>query len=112
LYPRANFLDVLDGNPDLYGPFWIATTVVFILFVGGTVSQYLADTGKSNDGFRYDFRLLSGASFFPPLYPSRLVNQNENILTDSLGAAGLIYGYTTFIPLFLWGALHYFGSET
>ncbi|KFY63348.1 hypothetical protein V496_04016 [Pseudogymnoascus sp. VKM F-4515 (FW-2607)] len=27
LYPRANFLDVLDGNPDLYGPFWIATTV-------------------------------------------------------------------------------------
>jgi hypothetical protein len=60
LYPRANFLDVLDGNPDLYGPFWIATTVVFILFVGGTVSQYLADTGKSTDGFRYDFRLLSG----------------------------------------------------
>ncbi|RYO75487.1 hypothetical protein DL766_002574 [Monosporascus sp. MC13-8B] len=32
LYPRANFLDVLEGNPDLYGPFWIATTVVLILF--------------------------------------------------------------------------------
>ena len=69
LYPRANFLDVLDGNPDLYGPFWIATTVVFILFVGGTVSQYLADTGKSTDGFRYDFRLLSGMHPFP-YYPS------------------------------------------
>ena len=27
IYPRANFLDVLEGNPDLYGPFWIATTV-------------------------------------------------------------------------------------
>lgn len=65
LYPRANFLDVLDGNPDLYGPFWIATTVVFILFVGGTVSQYLADTGKSSDGFRYDFKLLSGMCPFP-----------------------------------------------
>ncbi|KFY34145.1 hypothetical protein V494_07023 [Pseudogymnoascus sp. VKM F-4513 (FW-928)] len=87
LYPRANFLDVLDGNPDLYGPFWIATTVVFILFVGGTVSQYLADTGKSSDGFRYDFRLLSGA-------------------------AGLIYGYTAVIPVVLWGALHYFGADT
>ena len=68
LYPRANFLDVLDGNPDLYGPFWIATTVVFILFAGGTVSQYLSDTGKSSDGFRYDFRLLSGmyqSTYFP-----------------------------------------------
>jgi hypothetical protein len=58
LYPRANFLDVLEGNPDLYGPFWIATTVVFILFLGGTISQYLAKVG---DGpFLYDFQLLSG----------------------------------------------------
>lgn len=58
LFPRANFLDVLEGNPDLYGPFWIATTVVFILFLGGTISQYLATTGQ--DPFVYDFRLLSG----------------------------------------------------
>lgn len=59
IYPRQNFLDVLDGNPDLYGPFWIATTVVFILFVGGTVSGYLADEGHEG-GYRYDFGLLSG----------------------------------------------------
>ena len=58
LYPRANFLDVLEGNPDLYGPFWIATTVVFILFLGGTVSQYLASIGEKS--FAYDFSLLSG----------------------------------------------------
>ncbi|KAK7228735.1 hypothetical protein V2G26_000905 [Clonostachys chloroleuca] len=43
LWPRANFLDVLEGNPDLYGPVWIATTVVLILFLGGTVSQYLSE---------------------------------------------------------------------
>jgi hypothetical protein len=58
LYPRANFLDVLEGNPDLYGPFWIATTVVFILFMGGTVSSYLAERGAGK--FAYDFELLSG----------------------------------------------------
>jgi hypothetical protein len=58
LFPRANFLDVLEGNPDLYGPFWIATTVVFILFLGGTISQYLAE--KGTEAFAYDFRLLSG----------------------------------------------------
>jgi protein YIPF1/2 len=61
LYPRANFLDVLEGNPDLYGPFWIATTVVLILFLCGTVSQYLASPGGSGEeAFVYDFSLLSG----------------------------------------------------
>lgn len=58
LFPRANFLDVLEGNPDLYGPFWIATTVVLILFLGGTISKYLAATRSTP--FAYDFRLLSG----------------------------------------------------
>jgi hypothetical protein len=58
LYPRANFLDVLEGNPDLYGPFWIATTVVFILFLGGTISQWAAE--HHDAPFVYDFRLLSG----------------------------------------------------
>jgi hypothetical protein len=51
-------LDVLEGNPDLYGPIWIATTVVFILFLGGTISKYLSEVG--NDHFVYDFTLLSG----------------------------------------------------
>ncbi|KAF4587552.1 Yip1 domain family [Ophiocordyceps camponoti-floridani] len=85
LFPRANFLDVLEGNPDLYGPFWIATTVVLILFLGGTISQYLSTT--KNTPFAYDFRLLSGA-------------------------AGLVYGYTLFLPVLLFLALRYFGSES
>jgi hypothetical protein len=56
-----------------------------ILFLTGTISQYLASTGKEH--FAYDFKLLSGA-------------------------AGLIYGYTLFIPLGLWGVLKWFGSES
>ena len=85
LYPRAPFLDILDGNPDLYGPFWIATTVVFILFITGTISQYLSENHDIH--FEYDFRLLSGA-------------------------AGLIYGYTGFVPIGLWACLKWFGAES
>lgn len=84
LYPRSPFLDILDGNPDLYGPFWIATTVVFILFLTGTISKYL--TRDHDVQFEYDFRLLSGA-------------------------AGLVYGYTGFIPIALWGLLRWFGAS-
>ncbi|KAL9600044.1 MAG: hypothetical protein Q9219_003414 [cf. Caloplaca sp. 3 TL-2023] len=83
LIPRRPFLDILDGNPDLYGPFWIATTVVFILFLTGTISQYLAS--QHDKAFVYNFRLLSGA-------------------------AGLVYGYTAFVPVALWAALKWFGS--
>ncbi|OAL47604.1 Yip1-domain-containing protein [Pyrenochaeta sp. DS3sAY3a] len=85
IYPRQNFLDVLEGNPDLYGPVWIATTVVVILFLTGTINQYLAHNGK--DHFAYDFKLLSGA-------------------------AGLVYGYTAFVPVGLWGVLKWYGSES
>lgn len=85
LYPRSNFLDVLEGNPDLYGPFWIATTVVFILFMTGTISWKLAATGQEH--YSYDFSLLSGA-------------------------AGLVYGYTLVIPIGLWATLKWFGSES
>lgn len=85
IYPRANFLDVMEGNPDLYGPFWIATTVVMILFMSGTISQYLAERGQ--DPYAYDFKMLSGA-------------------------AGLIYGYTLVIPLALWAILRWYGSES
>ena len=62
LYPRQNFLDVLEGNPDLYGPFWIATTVVMILFLTGTISEYLSKKGEGH--FAYDFGLLSGSLDF------------------------------------------------
>lgn len=85
VYPRQNFLDVLEGNPDLYGPVWIATTVVVILFLTGTINQYLARKGE--DHFSYDFKLLSGA-------------------------AGLVYGYTAFVPVGLWGVLKWYGSES
>ncbi|KEZ40983.1 hypothetical protein SAPIO_CDS7003 [Scedosporium apiospermum] len=84
LFPRANFLDVLEGNPDLYGPFWIATTVVLILFLGGTIGDYMST--EKGTPFAYNFRLLSGA-------------------------AGLIYGYTLFVPIGLFLILRYFGSE-
>ena len=50
--------DRLDGNPDLYGPLWITTTVVLILFLSSTIQGYLAN---SNDTpYRYNFDLLSG----------------------------------------------------
>lgn len=59
--------------------------MVVILFLTGTISHKLATEGKKH--FEYDFRLLSGA-------------------------AGLIYGYTLFVPAGLWAALRWFGAQS
>ena len=59
--------------------------MVVILFLTGTISQKLASEGKQHS--EYDFRLLSGA-------------------------AGLIYGYTLFVPAGLWAALRWFGAQS
>ncbi|CCX05144.1 hypothetical protein FPQ18DRAFT_334970 [Pyronema domesticum] len=85
LWPKAMFLDVLEDRPDLYGPFWITTTVVLILFLTSTLSHYFAR--MKDEPYSYDFGLLSGA-------------------------AGLMYGYTAFIPVALWGVLKWYGSES
>ncbi|RPB28954.1 YIPF1 protein [Terfezia boudieri ATCC MYA-4762] len=84
LFLKTNFLDLLDGNPDLYGPIWITTTVVLTLFLSSTIQGYFAST--NDKPYRYNFDLLSGA-------------------------AGLMYGYTGIIPLALWGGLKWYGSE-
>jgi hypothetical protein len=69
------------GNPDLYGPFWISTTVVFMLFFSSTLLG-LMFTAWQGARFEYQFGLLTGA-------------------------AGLMYGYTIFIPLGLWLVIKY-----
>ncbi|KAF2004726.1 Yip1-domain-containing protein [Amniculicola lignicola CBS 123094] len=86
LFPRQNFLDVLEGNPDLYGPVWIATTVVVILFLTGTVSKWMSEN-KVEGGFKYDFKMLSEG-------------------------AGLVYGYSAIVPVGLWGVLKWWGVES
>lgn len=85
LFPRTNFLDLLEGNPDLYGPLWITTTVVLVLFLSSTIQGFLANA--KNIAYTYNFDLLSGA-------------------------AGLMYGYSLLVPAALWGVLRWYGCET
>ncbi|KXZ51949.1 hypothetical protein GPECTOR_11g73 [Gonium pectorale] len=38
---RPNFMEVTMKNPDLYGPFWAATTLIFITAVAGNFASYI-----------------------------------------------------------------------
>ncbi|CAG8435784.1 13040_t:CDS:2 [Funneliformis mosseae] len=85
LFPKDNFDDVVGPNPDLYGPFWISTTVIFLLFVTATIAKSIA-------------AIISKK------------NPNYDITILSFGFAA-IYTYTFVIPFIVWGSLKYLGCR-
>ena len=50
---KREFLEKSKENPDFYGPFWILTTIVFLLGSTSNLSRYFANWEKS----QYIFRL-------------------------------------------------------
>ncbi|KAF9957197.1 hypothetical protein BGZ72_002078 [Mortierella alpina] len=83
--PKDNFLEVMGGSPDLYGPFWIATTVIFVLFVTSSIVEsinaYINKTAYSYNIYQMTF------------------------------AFATIYTYSFVVPLLVWGATKYFGCQ-
>ncbi|KAG9029253.1 hypothetical protein FRB95_005527 [Tulasnella sp. JGI-2019a] len=84
MVPTSDFInDVCDSKPDMYGPFWTLTTVIFFFFVTTSLASSIASY-LSDKPYDYDFTLLSVA-------------------------VGLIYSYGLGVPLALWAALKYMG---
>ncbi|ORZ22114.1 Yip1 domain-containing protein [Absidia repens] len=86
IYPVGDFAeDTLNHRPDLYGPFWIPTTVVFAVFVcsslAGSLAAYMACVEHL-----YDFRQLSYAVF-------------------------VVYMYAFLCPVLVWASTKYFGCQ-
>jgi hypothetical protein len=67
-----DFFNVVENKPDLFGPFWILTSLIFVITVAGNLSMWLKCSGNC-----YDFR-------FVPV------------------AASLVYSVGFIIPLLLW----------
>lgn len=81
-FPQRNFLDLISPNPDLYGPFWIATTVIFVFFVTSSVAKSVAARYNNEQNYT-DFTVLSFA-------------------------VGTVYIYAFAVPLLVWGATKYY----
>uniref|UniRef100_A0A3Q2QJ53 Protein YIPF n=1 Tax=Fundulus heteroclitus TaxID=8078 RepID=A0A3Q2QJ53_FUNHE len=80
-WPGKNFIQAyLRKNPDLYGPFWICTTLVFAIAISGNIANFLQHYGNPGHKYTPDFRKVSIA-------------------------ATAIFSYAWFVPLGLWGLL-------
>ena len=90
--PRGAFFELISANPDLYGPFWIATTLIFAMAMTGNLASYIA---------WYNHVSAEGEAKVPWTYD---VNQ--------LTLAGcVVYSYVTLLPLLLWLLLRYYGTS-
>lgn len=83
ILPKQNFLDLISPNPDLYGPFWISTTLILVLFITSVMGSAL------------DF-----------LIKSQPYSPDYSLLTYAIAT---IYPYTFLLPLLLWGVGKYTG---
>eukprot|EP00850_Spirogloea_muscicola_P024326 SM000645S20498 [mRNA] locus=s645:1163:2085:- [translate_table: standard] len=82
---RSNFLDKTSGNPDLYGPFWICSTLVFLTTALGNLASYFAHAGP--DAWHAD-------------------------IVKVPASAAILYGYTACAPLGLYFVLKYLGAPS
>jgi len=89
--PRGAFFELIAANPDLYGPFWVATTLIFAMAITGNLASYLAFVPKMTDNgkmgrWQYDFSQLTVAG-------------------------SVIYSYVTLLPLLFWLLLRYYEAS-
>ena len=96
-----NFYATYSEKPDLYGPFWILTTIIITLFIAGNIERYARS--EEADDFEYNFRLipvaamiLYGVGFGLPLLLKFILNlygTSEEETTPLVTTVG-IYGYS------------------
>jgi hypothetical protein len=55
------FRELAEKNPDLYGPFWIFATLVYIVAVAGNFSNFI-DSNPNEFKYEFDF-VISSASY-------------------------------------------------
>jgi len=80
---NPRFHPLFHSKPDLYGPFWILTSLIASLFIAGNISRYIR-LGKQK--FEYNFKMI-------PI------------------AAGVIYSIGLGLPLLISLLLKWFGSN-
>ena len=96
LFFKGDFFDHVGDNPDLYGPFWIASTLVFVSAAAGNTASYIAYRGSSS----------SSSGDAPPVEDGNVSGWYYDV--DKVYASlGLFYGYVGVVGLGLWIALRW-----
>lgn len=84
--PRGAFFLLVEERPDLWGPFWISTSLIFATALSGNLAGYLS---------------------FAPTAAQPVWTADFNHLPL---AVWLVYSYVSWVPALLWLALQFYGA--
>eukprot|EP00834_Sanchytrium_tribonematis_P000277 NODE_5_length_72347_cov_1.339331.p45 type:complete len:184 gc:universal NODE_5_length_72347_cov_1.339331:28396-28947(+) len=82
--PNHKLIDEIYDNPDLWGPFWIATSLIILLFVGNSILMLIENTAVQQN---YDLSVL-------------------------YRALSMVYPYVFGMPLVIWIVCRYYSTST
>jgi len=74
----------VNNAPDLYGPFWVPTTLIFALFLSSSLSSSIQAYLAGNT-YNYDFTRLSVA-------------------------VSVVYSYALAVPIGMWAVMRYWAG--
>ena len=84
--PKGAFFELVANNPDLYGPLWISTTLIFAMAITGNLASFFAfKPTVAQPRWTYDFKQLTMAG-------------------------SVVYAYVTVVPLAFWLLLRYYDA--
>lgn len=56
---NKKFIDMYKPKPDLYGPFWIYTTLIIMIAITGNLSRYFE---MGDEDFTYNYNFIPAAA--------------------------------------------------
>mmetsp|Transcript_16307 Transcript_16307/g.31640 ORF Transcript_16307/g.31640 Transcript_16307/m.31640 type:complete len:346 (+) Transcript_16307:154-1191(+) len=84
---KNDFFETLDNRPDLYAPFWVCATLVFLIASMSNLASWIDHDSSSGVEWQHDFKVLGlGASF--------------------------VFGFALAMPFVAWGCFTYLGVST
>ena len=104
---NKSFYQSIEVNSDLYGPFWILTTIIFLIALIGNFTSYIHAEDKKKYIYNYNhvphaIFIIYGFGFGAPFllwFISKLIFRIDIDLITNMCVYG--YSYTVLVPLLL-----------
>ena len=104
---NKSFYQSIEINSDLYGPFWILTTIIFLIALIGNFSAYILAEDKENFVYNYTYVphaifIIYGFGFGAPLILwiiSKFIFRIDIDLMTNMCIYG--YSYTILVPILI-----------
>ena len=100
---KRTFLRMTAENPDLYGPFWVTSTLVFVLGVAANSFSYLTHSSSIVASAAEKASATAGAS------ATSLAQKYDGDVAQLTVAAAICYVFLLLLPLAIWVESMVFG---